>query len=167
MYVAIILSSNKTTVSVATGNVEYHPLYLSIRNIHNSVQWGHRNTVIPIGFLAIPKCMWSLFYEMSPSFKGRYPADHKYDDDPIFRTFKKQLYHQSIATILQSLKSAMSQPVVCRCPDGHFCRVSYDLGSFIADYPEQVLLLGIVSGWCAKYVMWYCCLSWEYELTLF
>ncbi len=57
MYVAIILGSDKTTVSVAMGNVEYHPLYLSIGNIHNSVQQGHRNAVIPIGFLAIPKCM--------------------------------------------------------------------------------------------------------------
>ncbi len=90
---------------------------------------------------------------MSPSFKGRYPADRKYNDDPIFHTFKKQLYHKSIAAILQSLKSAMSQPVVHCCPVGHFRRVIYDLGSFIADYPEQVLLSGIVSGWCAKYVM--------------
>ncbi|KAK0438899.1 hypothetical protein EV421DRAFT_1968969 [Armillaria borealis] len=96
MYVAIILGSDKTTVSVATGNVEYHPLYISI-------------------------------------------GDRKYDDDPVFHLFKKQLYHSSIAAILDSLKPAMTQPVVI-----------YDLGAFIADYPEQVLLSGIVSGWCAK-----------------
>ena len=35
VYCAVILGSNKTTVSIATGNVEYHPLYLSIGNIHN------------------------------------------------------------------------------------------------------------------------------------
>lgn len=56
MYIGIILGSDKTTVSVATGNVEYHPLYISIGNIHNSARQGHRNAVIPIGFLAIPKC---------------------------------------------------------------------------------------------------------------
>jgi hypothetical protein len=28
MYVLIILGSDKTTVSVATGDVEYHPLYI-------------------------------------------------------------------------------------------------------------------------------------------
>ncbi len=55
MYVGMILGSDKTTVSVGTGNVKYHPLYISFGNIHNMVQRGHRNTVIPIGFLAIPK----------------------------------------------------------------------------------------------------------------
>ncbi len=44
----------------------------------------------------------------------------------------------------------MTEPVIRRCPDGHYRRVIYDLASFIADYPEQVLLAGIVSGWCAK-----------------
>jgi len=44
----------------------------------------------------------------------------------------------------------MSAPVICRCPDGHFRRVIYDFVAFIADYPEQVLLTGIVSGWCPR-----------------
>jgi Plavaka transposase len=55
MYCPIILGSDKTTVSVATGHVEYHPMYLSIGNLHNSVRSAHRNAVIPIAFLAIPK----------------------------------------------------------------------------------------------------------------
>ena len=55
MYVGVILGSDKTTVSVATGHVEYHPLYLSIGNPHNCVRRAHRNAVTPIGFLAIPK----------------------------------------------------------------------------------------------------------------
>ena len=46
----------------------------------------------------------------------------------------------------------MTKPVLRRCPDGYFRRVIYDLASFIADYSEQVLLTGIVSGWCPKYV---------------
>jgi hypothetical protein len=60
LYVAVILGSDKTTVSVATGHVEYHPLYLSIGNIHNGARRAHRNTVIPIAFLAIPKCLFCL-----------------------------------------------------------------------------------------------------------
>lgn len=60
MYCPIILGSDKTTVSVATGNVEYHPLYLSIGNVHNSVRRAHRNAVLPIAFLAIPKGEYSL-----------------------------------------------------------------------------------------------------------
>jgi len=56
MLCPIILGSDKTTVTVATGHVEYHPLYLSIGNPHNAVQCAHQNAVIPIAFLAIPKC---------------------------------------------------------------------------------------------------------------
>lgn len=57
MYVLIILDADKTPVSVATGNVEYHPLYLSIGNLCNSAWHEHCNGIIPIGFLAIPKGM--------------------------------------------------------------------------------------------------------------
>ncbi|KAF8887501.1 hypothetical protein CPB85DRAFT_1378036 [Mucidula mucida] len=132
MYIPMILGSDKTTVSVATGNVKYHPLYLQIGNLHGSVRRAHRGGVIPIGFLAIPK------------------ADRKFDNDIAFRTFKKQLFHDSIAAILQSACPAMSTPVVRLCPDGHYRQVIYDIASYIADYPEQVLLAGVVSGWCCK-----------------
>ncbi|KAG1855607.1 hypothetical protein F4604DRAFT_1883237 [Suillus subluteus] len=54
-FVPLIIGSDKTVVSVATGQTEYHPLYLSIGNIHNSVRRAHRNGVVLIGFLAIPK----------------------------------------------------------------------------------------------------------------
>ena len=49
MFVPIILGSDKTMVSVATGHSEYWPLYASIGNIHNNVQHAL------VGFLAIPK----------------------------------------------------------------------------------------------------------------
>lgn len=56
MYCPIILGSNKTTVSVVTGHVQYHPMYLSIRNPHNTLWHAHRNT---IAFLTISKCVYS------------------------------------------------------------------------------------------------------------
>ena len=80
------------------------------------------------------------------------PGDRKYDNDPEFRKFKRQLFHASISAILSPLTAAMKKPVIRRCPDGHFRRVIYDLGPFIADYPEQVMLTGIVQGWCPRYV---------------
>lgn len=54
-FVPIVLGSDKTTVSIATGQTEYYPLYLSIGNIHNNVRRAHRDGVALIGFLAIPK----------------------------------------------------------------------------------------------------------------
>ncbi|KAJ2925637.1 hypothetical protein H1R20_g11456, partial [Candolleomyces eurysporus] len=122
MLCPVVLGSDKTTVSVATGHVEYHPLYLSIGNIHNTIRRAHRNAVVPIGFVAIPK------------------SDRKYDNDTAFRKFKRELYHSSISRILRPLRNGMVTPVVQRCPDGHFRRVIYELAAFIADYPEQVAL---------------------------
>lgn len=55
MYCVVITGSDKTTVSVTTGQVEYYPGYLSIGNVHNNVQRGHRNAVVPYVFFAIPK----------------------------------------------------------------------------------------------------------------
>ena len=54
-FVPIILGSDKTTVSVATGQNEYYPLYLSIGNVHNSVRRAHRGAVTVLAFLANPK----------------------------------------------------------------------------------------------------------------
>ncbi|SJL10863.1 uncharacterized protein ARMOST_14258 [Armillaria ostoyae] len=132
MYVSVILGSDKTTVSVAIGNVEYYPVYLSIGNLCNPAWHGHCNGVVPITFIAIPK------------------SDQKYDRDVAFHLFKKKLYHQSLTAVLSSLLPTMTEPVICQCPDGYYRRVIYDLGPYIADYPEQVLLAGIVQGWCPK-----------------
>jgi hypothetical protein len=77
-------------------------------------------------------------------------GDRGSDDSNEFRTFKRQLYHASIGAVLSPLLEGMRAPVVRRCPDGHFRRVIYDLAAFIADYPEQAMLTGIVQGWCPK-----------------
>jgi hypothetical protein len=55
MFCPIVLGSDKTTVSVATGQNEYYPLYASLGNLHNNVRRAHRESVLPIAFLAIPK----------------------------------------------------------------------------------------------------------------
>jgi hypothetical protein len=70
----------------------------------------------------------------------------------MFQLFCRQLYHASLASIFEPLKSGMSKPEIVKCADGHFRRAIYGLGPYIADYPEQVWLSGIVQGWCPKYV---------------
>ena len=57
MLATVIAGSDKTTVSVATGNQEFHPVYMSLGVFHNDVRRGHQNGVLPIAFLAIPKGM--------------------------------------------------------------------------------------------------------------
>jgi Plavaka transposase len=55
MFVPLILGSDKTTVSVATGYNEYYPLYMSIGKVQNHIRHAHWNVVSLLGFLAIPK----------------------------------------------------------------------------------------------------------------
>jgi hypothetical protein len=55
MFVPIILGSDKTMVSVAMGQTDYYPLYLSIGNLHNNICRSHRGGVALIGFLTIAK----------------------------------------------------------------------------------------------------------------
>ena len=79
-------------------------------------------------------------------------ADKQFQDNVKFRKFRQQLFHSSLTHILLPLQPFMEKPRVTRCGDGHFRRVIYGLGPYIADYPEQALLACIVSGWCPKYV---------------
>jgi hypothetical protein len=51
-----IQGADKTTVSVATGNTEFHPFYYSSGNLHNDMRRAHQDGVIPMAFLSIPKC---------------------------------------------------------------------------------------------------------------
>ncbi|KAG2096718.1 uncharacterized protein F5147DRAFT_747545 [Suillus discolor] len=130
--VPIILGSDKTTVSVGTGNNEYYPLYASIGNVRNNVRRAHCDALVIIGFLAIPK------------------TDKMHSKDDVFWMFRRQLFHSSLSVILSSLKPVMTKYEVVRCGDGHFRRVIYSLGPYIADYEEQLVLSCVVRHWCPK-----------------
>jgi len=60
MFSPIILGSDKTTVSVATGQNEYYPLYSSSGSIQNHVRRAHRNALTlhqetRKGYVAFPR----------------------------------------------------------------------------------------------------------------
>ncbi|KAG1830978.1 hypothetical protein DFJ58DRAFT_719599 [Suillus subalutaceus] len=131
-FVPVILGSDKTTVSVPTGANDYYPLYVSIRNVHNNVQHAHRDAVAIIGFLAMPK------------------TTKEHASCPKYRKYHWQLFHSSISKILENLRPGMTKPEVVRFGDGHYQRVIYGLGPYIADYEEQVLLVCIVRSWCPR-----------------
>ncbi|KAF7372543.1 hypothetical protein MVEN_00116600 [Mycena venus] len=132
MYVPGVFGSDKTTVSVGTGNTEFYPFYGGVGNVHNGTRKAHREALSVMAFLSIPK------------------TTRQYAKSKEFRKFRRQLFHSSIARILQPLKPYMTKPRVTRCADGHFRRAIYGLGPYIADYPEQALLTCIVQGYCPR-----------------
>ncbi|KAI6002514.1 hypothetical protein EDC04DRAFT_2871876 [Pisolithus marmoratus] len=138
--VPIILGSDKTTVSIATGQTDYYPLYLSIGNVHNTTHSAHCDAVVLIGFLAMLK------------------TTREHANTPAFRKFKKQLLHLSLGCILRSLHAVMTIPETVLFSDQYYWHVIYSLAAYIADYEEQVLLLGIMHNWCPK------CLAYQETL---
>ncbi|KAI6131082.1 hypothetical protein EDD16DRAFT_1689588 [Pisolithus croceorrhizus] len=139
-FIPIILGSGKATVSVATSQNNYYPLYLSIGNIRNKVCHAHCNGVVLIAFLAILH------------------MDKEHASTNAFQHFHHQLFHALLAYILHNLKPAMTKPVIMWFGDGHYCHVVFGLSPYIADYEEQILLACIVQGWCVK------CLAMRQEL---
>ncbi|KIK20654.1 hypothetical protein PISMIDRAFT_105376 [Pisolithus microcarpus 441] len=101
-FIPIILGSDKTTVWVATSQNDYYPLYLSIRNIHNSICQAHHNGVVLITFLAMPK------------------TTREYASKDEFHRFWCQLFHSSLSHILKMLKPGMVKPEVMPFGDGHY-----------------------------------------------
>jgi hypothetical protein len=79
-----------------------------------------------------------------------FTAERGHQSSPAFRRFRKRLYHAQLEAIFEPLRPFMKQPDLTRFPDGHYRRAIYEIGPFIADYPEQVLLTSVVQGWCPK-----------------
>ncbi|KAI6162858.1 hypothetical protein EDD17DRAFT_1776419 [Pisolithus thermaeus] len=121
--VPIILSSDKMTMLVATGQTDYYPLYPSIRNVHNTLCHAHCNAVALIGFLAMPKTM------------------REHASTPAFHKFNRQLFHLLLTQILYSLHHAMMVPEMVLFGDNYYWHIIFTLTAYIADYEEQVLLL--------------------------
>ncbi|KAJ6548422.1 hypothetical protein B0H19DRAFT_1211517 [Mycena capillaripes] len=132
MFVPIVAGSDKTTVSVATGHQEYHPVYQSPGVLTGIARRAHGQGLLPVAFLPIPK------------------TTKKHRKSQIYQRFVRQMYHACLARVFQPLKAGMTTPEVIRCPDGHFRRAIYGLGPYIADYPEQVWLASVVQNWCPK-----------------
>ena len=55
MFVPIYLSSDKTTVSVTTGQNDFHPVYISVGNIHNGIRRAGGGGFVLLAFLPIPR----------------------------------------------------------------------------------------------------------------
>ncbi|KAL0572526.1 hypothetical protein V5O48_009441 [Marasmius crinis-equi] len=62
MFSPIVLGSDKTTVSVATGQNKYYPLYGSHGGLHNNVRRAHKEGFHILAFLAIPKGTLTIFH---------------------------------------------------------------------------------------------------------
>jgi len=150
MLVSVVAGSDKTVASIATGHQEFHPLYIGPGNIDNTSRRAHGIGLLPCAFLPIPKGIAFLFC-FSQLLKIYFlQASESEWKTVVFQRFCRQLFHSCLNYIYSPLRPVMMIPEVVRCPDGRFRRCIYSIGPYIADYPEQVWLAGIVQNWCPK-----------------
>jgi hypothetical protein len=77
MYVGIVLGSDETIASVISGGQKYHPVYLTLGNIHTSAKRGNKNAMAVIGFLAIPRCKFISGLDPSRLIRSKAVASKK------------------------------------------------------------------------------------------
>lgn len=112
--IPLLLGSDKTLASNATGQNEFHPLYLSLGNVKNAVRRAHRDAVVPIGFLAIPKSMLPLWHVRIPSHRiSRLTERRNEHIVPFFPT-----------TTTTSIAKGNSKPLAAIHDKARYCDVS-------------------------------------------
>ncbi|KAJ6541145.1 hypothetical protein B0H10DRAFT_1855356 [Mycena sp. CBHHK59/15] len=118
----IIISSGKTQLTRFSGDQQAWPVYLTIGNIDKETRRtpSSRATVL-LGYIPVTKL--EIFTKANRS------------------AVTHQLFHDCMRVMLESLKTAGKDGVRMECADG-FVRMMYPiLSAYIADYPEQCLIV--------------------------
>lgn len=125
--IGVIGASDKTPLTVGTGNKEMHPVLLSLANIHAGVRMKATSHAFALAaYLPIPK------------FIG-VAAD-------VQAVLSARIYHLCLTTICENLINANRNGALISDPWGRrrICRTP--LASWIADLPEQRLLACVLQS---------------------
>ncbi|QRV77012.1 hypothetical protein RhiJN_05027 [Ceratobasidium sp. AG-Ba] len=128
--VPIILSTNKTKMTVFSGNQKAWPVYLTIGNISKDIRGrpSERSTLL-VGYIPVSN--------LTNISNGRERSEAAW-----------QLFHTCMESILEPLKTLSRTGFDVLCADGGVRRVFPILAAYIADYPEQVTIACVRDSCC-------------------
>ncbi|KAG8789232.1 hypothetical protein FRC12_013725 [Ceratobasidium sp. 428] len=126
----IILSTDKTKMTLISGNQKAWPVYMSIGNISKNIRKlpSERATLL-VGFIPVPE-LSNISNPIQKSEAGW------------------QLFHSCMESILEPLKVLSRVGMDVLCADGGLRRVFPILAAYLADYPEQVLVTCVRDSRC-------------------
>ncbi|KZT53152.1 hypothetical protein CALCODRAFT_440526, partial [Calocera cornea HHB12733] len=129
---AVILASDKTQLSTFRGDKSAWPVYLSLANIHKGVcRKPTERAMVLLGYLPASK----LQVELS-------------DAERSIR--QHEVFHHCISTLLQPMHQATQDGVLIVCGDGLQRRIHPVLVSYIADHPEQCMIVTCRQNRCPR-----------------
>ncbi|KAJ3722513.1 hypothetical protein C8R42DRAFT_532112, partial [Lentinula raphanica] len=132
----VILATDKTQLTQFSGNKSAYPVYLTLGNIPKDLRRKPESRAcVLIAYLSVDQ----------PSKKGLSKRQ--------FKLRKYQIFHRSMAIVLETLKKAGNPGgpgVEMVGGDGSVRRVYPVLAAYVADYPEQCLVTCTKYGTCPK-----------------
>ena len=132
----VILASDKTTLSQFGGDKHAWPVYLTIGNISKHIRrQPSSHASILIGYIPVTKL--TCFSE-----GARANAQHR-------------LFHQAMRTLLHPLIAAGQNGVLMTCADAKIRKIFPILAAYVADYPEQCLVVCCNENRCPKCTVWW------------
>ncbi|KAI5986736.1 hypothetical protein EDC04DRAFT_2531515, partial [Pisolithus marmoratus] len=119
----VVLSSDKTNISVMSGNHMAHPLLISLADIDMHIHsQSSLHAYLLLALLPITK------------FTQKNTCIHSLLQD--------WLMHQALDIVLSPLKTAASVGIMMSDPSGNLCYCFMPLAAWITDTPEESLLAG-------------------------
>ncbi|KAG1884783.1 hypothetical protein F4604DRAFT_1977115 [Suillus subluteus] len=129
----VIITTDKTQLMQYSGNKTAYPVYMTLGNLPRSLRRGpSQHACVLVAYLSVSK---SVGQELTKKHKSAHI---------------QQIFHDSMHFILEPLKEAGKHGIEVVFGDGYVRRVYPILTCYVADYPEQCLVMCAKYGTCPK-----------------